>query len=117
MAALSEVGAGDVTGVEMVESPPLVRRADPHNLPFFDGVFDLVFSAHLDEALFPARFVAEMERTVRVRGVCVVVVEECGGEMEGILRMFKRSAFVSAKNVTLIGSRMTQIIMRNRKSN
>ncbi|RVW26809.1 hypothetical protein CK203_099740 [Vitis vinifera] len=50
--------------------------------------------AHLDEALFPARFVAEMERTVRVRGVCVVVVEECGGdEMRGILRMFKHSVF------------------------
>ncbi|KAL6330146.1 hypothetical protein AAG906_040066 [Vitis piasezkii] len=117
VAAVSEVGARDVTGVELVESPPLVSRADPHNLPFFDGAFDLVFSAHLDEALFPARFVAEMERTVRVRGVCVVVVEECGGdEMRGILRMFKHSVFVSAKNVTLIGLRMTQIIMRNRNS-
>lgn len=117
MAALSEVGINDATGVELVESPPLVSRADPHNLPFFDGAFDLVFSAHLDDALFPKRYVAEMERTIRAPGVCVVVVEECGGyEMRGILGMFKHSVLVSAKNVTVIGLRMTQIIMRNRNS-
>lgn len=103
----------DVTGVELVDSPPLVSRADPHNLPFFDGVFDLGFSAHLDQALFPSRYAAEMERTVRVGGVCLVAVEECGEEEVGeIGRLFRKSRFVSAQNFSLVGSRMTRIIFR-----
>ncbi|KAH7860417.1 hypothetical protein Vadar_013181 [Vaccinium darrowii] len=111
--ALKQIGVKDVTGVELVDSPPLVSRADPHNLPFFDGVFDLGFSAHLDQALFPSRYVAEMERTVRVGGVCVVAVEECGEEEVGeIGRLFRKSKFVSAQNFSLVGSRMTRIIFR-----
>ncbi|KAJ4824440.1 hypothetical protein Tsubulata_039807, partial [Turnera subulata] len=77
--ALHKLGVGDVTGVELVDSLPLVKRADPNHLPFFDGVFDLAFTRHFDVALFPLRFVSEMERTVRRGGVCVLVVEECGG--------------------------------------
>ncbi|KAA0045304.1 uncharacterized protein E6C27_scaffold316G00690 [Cucumis melo var. makuwa] len=50
--ALSHIGVHDVTGIELIDSPPLVSRADPHNLPFFDHVFDLAFTAHLAEALF-----------------------------------------------------------------
>ncbi|KAI7979934.1 hypothetical protein LOK49_Contig218G00006 [Camellia lanceoleosa] len=111
--ALKQIGVGDVTGVELVDSPPLVSRADPHNLPFFDGVFDLGFSAHLDEELFRERFAAEMERTVRVGGVCVVAVEECGKEeVKEVAKLFRKSRFVSAKNVTLTGSKMTRIILR-----
>ncbi|KAJ7981360.1 S-adenosyl-L-methionine-dependent methyltransferase-like protein [Quillaja saponaria] len=78
--ALSEMGLLDVTGIELVDSPPLVSRADPHNLPFFDDAFDLAFSGHLAEALFPSRFASEMERTVRPGGVCLLVVEECGDD-------------------------------------
>ncbi|KAG6738131.1 hypothetical protein POTOM_059690 [Populus tomentosa] len=111
--ALNNMGVSDVTGVEIVDSLPLVKRADPNNLPFFDGVFDLAFSAHLEEALFPLRFAGEMERTVRNGGVCVVVVEECGGvEVDAIVGLFRKSMFVGAENVTLIGMRMTRIIMR-----
>ncbi|KAA0025927.1 Methyltransferase type 11 [Cucumis melo var. makuwa] len=76
--ALSHMEVHDVTGVELIDSPPLVSRDDPHNLPFFDHVFDLAFTAHLAEALFPSRFVSEMERVVRPNGVYVIVVEECG---------------------------------------
>ncbi|MCL7043327.1 hypothetical protein MKW94_027359 [Papaver nudicaule] len=97
--ALNQLGVIDVTG------PPLVSRADPHNLPFFDGVFDLGFTAHLSEALFPCRFVYELERTIRPGGVVVLVVEE--------FFFFKKCDFVSARNVTLAGLRMTQILMRN----
>ncbi|MCL7022056.1 hypothetical protein MKW94_023612 [Papaver nudicaule] len=113
--ALNQLGVIDVTGVELVESPPLVSRADPHNLPFFDGVFDFGFTAHLTEALFPYRFVYELERTIRPGGVVVVVVEECDfDELGEIKRFFKKCDFVSARNVTLAGLKMTQIIMRNR---
>lgn len=110
--ALTELGVEDVTAVELVESPPLVSRADPHNLPFFDGIFDIGFGLYLDRALFPRRYVAQIERTVRNRGVCVVTVEECGtDEVEEIVKLFKKSRFVDAKNVILAGEKRTRIVM------
>lgn len=116
VAGLAQMGVVDVTGTELVDSPPLVSRADPHHLPFFDNVFDLAFTAHLAEALFPTRFVSEMERTVRPGGVCVVAVDECGdSEVGEIVGLFRNSSFVSAVNVTLTGLRMTRIIMRTQK--
>ncbi|TYJ95942.1 Methyltransferase type 11 [Cucumis melo var. makuwa] len=100
--ALSHMGVHDVTGVELIDSPPLVSRADPHNLPFFDHVFDLAFTAHLAEALFPSRFVSEMERDVRPNGVCVIVVKECGDyKVKEIVGLFMKSRFVNSINVTL----------------
>lgn len=111
--ALLDMGVADVTGVELVDSPPLVSRADPHNLPFFDGVFDLAFTAHLAEALFPSQFVSEMERTVRIGGMCVLVVEE-EEDLRDIISLFRKSQFISAENVILIGLKMTRIIMRIR---
>ncbi|KAB2613438.1 hypothetical protein D8674_035754 [Pyrus ussuriensis x Pyrus communis] len=111
--ALTQLGVADVTGIELLESPPLVSRADPHNLPYFDNVFDLGFSAHFAEALFPNRFAAEMERTVKAGGVCVVVVDECGDEeIREIVDLFRNSRFLGALNVTLTGLRMTRIIMK-----
>lgn len=107
------MGVIDVTGVELVDSPPLVSRADPHNLPYFDHVFDLAFTSHLTEALFPSRFVDEMERTVRPGGICVIVVEECvDREVKEIVGLFRKSRFDSSINVTLTGLRMTRIILR-----
>ncbi|MCI51064.1 S-adenosyl-L-methionine-dependent methyltransferases superfamily protein, partial [Trifolium medium] len=91
--------------------------ADPHNLPFFDDAFDLAFTARFDEALFPARFAAEMERVVRAGGVCFVLVGECDAyEVREVVRLFRNSRFVSSSNVNLIGIRMTSILMRTTKS-
>ncbi|KAL7142263.1 hypothetical protein ABFS83_08G112200 [Erythranthe nasuta] len=110
--ALTGLGVDDVTAVELVDSPPLVSRADPHNLPFFDGIFDLGFGVYLDRALFPGRYVAQIERTVRIGGVCVVTVEECGAdEVDEIVKLFKKSRFVDSKNVILAGERRTRIVM------
>jgi SAM-dependent methyltransferase len=117
VAALQRLGVDDVTGVELFDSPPLVSRADPHNLPFFDDAFDFAFTARFDEALFPARFAAEMERVVRDGGVCFVLVGECGAyEVKEIVRLFRNSRFVSSSNINLIGIRMTSILMRTTKS-
>ncbi|KAL6538236.1 hypothetical protein OROGR_012224 [Orobanche gracilis] len=111
--ALQEIGVEDVVGVELFDSPPLVSRSDPHNLPFFDGIFDLGLGLHLDRALFPARYVGQIERTVRIGGVCVVTVEECANhEVDEIVKLFKKSVFVGAKNVSLAGERRTRIAMR-----
>lgn len=110
--ALNNMGVNDVSGVELVESHPLVGRADPHNLPFSNKVFDLGFSPYLERALFPARYVEEMERTVRDGGACVVAVEECGGEeAEEVVKLFKKSKLLGVKNVTLGGERRTSILM------
>ncbi|XP_043695991.1 uncharacterized protein LOC122646489 isoform X2 [Telopea speciosissima] len=77
--ALSEMGVTDITGVELIDSPPL------------------------------------MERTVRRGGVCVLVVEQCSEEdLQEIKGMFQSSNFLGARNVTLFGLKMIQIIMRNR---
>ncbi|XP_057453500.1 uncharacterized protein LOC130745334 [Lotus japonicus] len=117
VAALSLLGVEDVTGVELLDSPPLVSRADPHNLPFFDEAFDLAFTARFDEALFPARFAAEMERVVRPGGACYVLVGECGiSEVMEVVRLFRNSKLVSSDKVTLSGMRMTSILMRTRQS-
>ncbi|KAK1393252.1 S-adenosyl-L-methionine-dependent methyltransferase-like protein [Heracleum sosnowskyi] len=96
--AFREVGVSEITAVEIVESVPLVSRADPHNLPFFDGVFDLGFSGVFDLALFPGRYAEEMERVVKVGGVCVVAVEECGEKVVkevGKLMLLVRNVFAS----------------------
>ncbi|KAD2393652.1 hypothetical protein R6Q59_012049 [Mikania micrantha] len=115
--SLNKIGLADVTGVELIDSPPLVSRADPHNLPFFDGVFDLGFSANLDQALFPSRYVRELERTVKVGGVIVVCVEMCGNDgVIEVLKLFRRSELLQARNVTLMGSKMTMIITKRSKS-
>ena len=74
MGADHEVVALSASSVELVDLPPLVNRANPHNLAFFDGMFNLTFSTQLDEALFPA----EMERTVGSAGSSIVVHEEVG---------------------------------------
>ncbi|XP_073005387.1 uncharacterized protein [Typha latifolia] len=116
VAALQESGVVDVTGVDLVDFPPLVKRADPHNLPFFDRVFDLGFSTGVEAALFPARFAAEMERTVRRGGVVVVAVQR-QFQAEGIKALFKRSSVLEVRNVTLEGSEMSLIIMRNNGKN
>lgn len=86
-------------------------------MPFFDGAFDFAFTAHFDEALFPARFAAEMERTVRPGGACLVLVEECGvGEAREVVGLFRYSKFAGSRNVTLNGMRMTSILLRTIKS-
>lgn len=111
--ALKFLGVEDVTGVELVDSLPLVKRADPNHLPFFDGVFDLAFSKHLDVALFPLRYAGEMERTVRKGGVCVVALQECGADVvDDVVGMFGRSKLVKADNVTLLGATVTRIVLR-----
>jgi hypothetical protein len=104
--ALRVAGVGDVTGVDLVDFPPLVRRADPHNLPFFDDAFDLVLSddpAALTGALFPSRFAAEIERTVR-RGGAIALAVDRHISLSIIATLFKKSRVVDVRNTTLNGS-------------
>ncbi|KAH9622857.1 hypothetical protein KSS87_012909 [Heliosperma pusillum] len=111
--ALRQIGVSDVTAIDLVDSPPLVSRADPYNLPFFDDAFDFAFSAQFDVVLFPARFVAEMERVVRVGGFCLLLVElSTHEELKEIVGLFKGGKLFSADNCTFSGSKMTEIVVR-----
>lgn len=115
--ALNQIGVSDVTAIDLVDSPPLVSRADPFNLPFFDDAFDFAFSAQFDVVLFPSRFVEEMERTVRVGGFCLLIVEECTHkEVKEIAGLFKRGELVDANNFTFGRSKMTRIVVRITRS-
>ncbi|KAJ3696056.1 hypothetical protein LUZ60_001433 [Juncus effusus] len=111
--ALQDSGVIDVTGVDLIDFPPLVKRADPHNLPYFDEVFDLGFSTGLAGALFPARFVSELERTVRKGGTVALAVDKKVAEVEKVVELFKGSSLLEVRNVSLDGSQMNLIIMKN----
>ncbi|WVZ99116.1 hypothetical protein U9M48_044463 [Paspalum notatum var. saurae] len=101
-------GTGDVTGVDLVDFRPLVRRADPHRLPFSDGAFDLVFSddpSAIPGTLFPSRLVAEAERAVRPGGVIALAVDR-EIETAAVAALFERSRVVYVKDVALDGSQV-----------
>ncbi|GAB2214999.1 hypothetical protein Droror1_Dr00019371 [Drosera rotundifolia] len=108
--AMNRFGIEDVIGIDVVESEPLVRRGDVMNLPFFDGVFDVVWTSGLEVVLWPVRFVREMER---VGGMCVLLVEERGEDgVREVVRLFRRGRLVEARSVVFEGARMTMIVVR-----
>lgn len=72
VAALRLVGVADAVGIDLVPAPPLVVAGDFHRQPFADGTFDFEFSNVFDHALYPDRFVGEIERTLKPGGVCVL---------------------------------------------
>uniref|UniRef100_A0ACD5W2U6 Uncharacterized protein n=1 Tax=Avena sativa TaxID=4498 RepID=A0ACD5W2U6_AVESA len=111
--ALRVAGVGDVTGVDLVDFPPLVRRADPHSLPFFDDAFDLVLSddpAALTGALFPSRFAAEIERTVR-RGGAIALAVDRHINLSLVASIFRKSRVVHVRNATFDGSAASVVIL------
>ncbi|RLM92819.1 hypothetical protein C2845_PM08G27760 [Panicum miliaceum] len=116
--AIHAAGVGDVTGVDLVDFPPLVRRADAHNLPFFDGAFDVVLSddpGAVTGALFPSRFAAEVERTVRRGGAIVIALDRRFG-FSTVARLFRKSRVVEVRNATLDGSLVNVIILRSNRT-
>ncbi|KAJ6897544.1 S-adenosyl-L-methionine-dependent methyltransferases superfamily protein [Populus alba x Populus x berolinensis] len=60
--------------MDLVPYPPLVVEGDFHRQPFDDGTFDFEFSNVFDHALFPDKFVGEIERTLKPGGICVLHV-------------------------------------------
>ncbi|KAL0539031.1 hypothetical protein IC582_023205 [Cucumis melo] len=72
--ALKKIGVSDSIGMDLVPYPPLVVEGDFHNQPFGNNSFDFEFSNVFDHALYPERFVAEIERTLKPGGICVLHV-------------------------------------------
>ncbi|KAK2648037.1 hypothetical protein Ddye_015526 [Dipteronia dyeriana] len=74
VAALKLVGLEDSVGIDLVPRPPLVVEGDFHAQPFDDETFDFEFSNVFDHALYPWKFVGEIQRTLKPGGVCVLHV-------------------------------------------
>ncbi|XP_048550689.1 uncharacterized protein LOC125530333 [Triticum urartu] len=113
--ALHAAGVSEVTGIDLVDFPPLVRRADPHRLPFSDGAFDLIFSddpAGISGALFPARVAAEAERAVRHGGAIALAVDR-QQDPAAVPALFRRSRVVDTRAVTLDGSQVRLLIFQS----
>ncbi|XP_008799980.3 uncharacterized protein LOC103714492 [Phoenix dactylifera] len=124
VAALRRVGVDDAVGVDLVPSPPLVVAGDFHAQPFPDSSFDFEFSNVFDHALYPDRFVAEIERTLRPGGVAVlhVALHRRGDKysandlfgVDGVLGLFKHSDLVHVSNVDGFGLD-TEVVLRKKK--
>ncbi|XP_075492983.1 uncharacterized protein LOC142530933 [Primulina tabacum] len=74
VAAMKRVGVNDSVGIDLVPYPPLVLKGDFHHQPFDDETFDFEFSNVFDHALYPWKFVGEIERTMKRGGICVLHV-------------------------------------------
>ncbi|XP_052182874.1 uncharacterized protein LOC127795312 [Diospyros lotus] len=126
VAALKRVGVPDSVGIDLVPRPPLVIKGDFHSQPFDDDTFDFEFSNVFDHALYPWKFVEEIERTLKPGGICVLHVSlnkradkysandlYSVGPLE---KLFKRSEMVEVRTVDGFGLD-TEVVFRKRKRN
>uniref|UniRef100_A0A0E0LQQ8 Methyltransferase type 11 domain-containing protein n=1 Tax=Oryza punctata TaxID=4537 RepID=A0A0E0LQQ8_ORYPU len=125
VAALRLVGVRDAVGIDLAPAPPLVVKGDFHAQPFANDTFDFEFSNVFDHALYPDRFVAEIERTLRPGGVAVlhVAVHRRGDkysandllDVQGLVGLFRRSEVVRISKVDAFGLD-TEVILRKKRS-
>lgn len=124
--ALKRIGVSDSIGIDLVPSPPLVIRGDFHKQPFGNGTFDFEFSNVFDHALFPEKFVGEIERTLKPGGVSVLHVALSRRadkysandlySVEPLKKLFKRSELVHVRTVDGFGLD-TEVVFRKKKGN
>ncbi|XP_022998507.1 uncharacterized protein LOC111493119 [Cucurbita maxima] len=122
--ALRKIGVSDSIGMDLVPYPPLVVEGDFHNQPFGNHTFDFEFSNVFDHALYPDRFVAEIERTLKPGGVCVLHVALSGHtdkysandlhSVKPLEALFRRSAVVRVGKIDGFGLD-TEVVFRKRR--
>ncbi|XP_057529027.1 uncharacterized protein LOC130807722 [Amaranthus tricolor] len=122
--ALRRVGVSDSIGIDLVPCPPLVIHGDFHHQPFPDDSFDFEFSNVFDHALYPEKYVGEIERTLKPGGVCVLHValssrsdKYSANDLSGVdplVKLFKRSELVRVKKVDGFGLD-TEVIFRKKE--
>lgn len=113
VAALKRVGVSDSVGIDLVPYPPLVIEGDFHSQPFDDGEFDFEFSNVFDHALYPEKFVSEIERTLKAGGVCVLHVSVSKRtdkysandlfSVDPLIKLFKKSEMVEERRIDGFG--------------
>jgi len=111
--ALRRINVVDSIGMDLVPHPPLVVEGDFHNQPFDNDTFDFEFSNVFDHALYPQKFVAEIERTLKPNGVCVLHVALSRRadkysandlySVEPLVELFKNSVLVHVRKVDGFG--------------
>ncbi|KAK7309493.1 hypothetical protein RJT34_06259 [Clitoria ternatea] len=111
--ALRRIGVVDSVGMDLVPYPPLVVKGDFHNQPFGNDTFDFEFSNVFDHALYPQQFVAEIERTLRPNGVCVLHVALSRRadkysandlySVQPLIELFKHSSLLHVRSVDGFG--------------
>ncbi|KAK8522545.1 hypothetical protein V6N13_115512 [Hibiscus sabdariffa] len=122
--ALKRVGVADAIGIDLVPFPPLVVKGDFHNQPFRNDTFDFEFSNVFDHALYPTKFVAEIERTLKPGGVCIlhVALSRRGDKysandlysIKPLSKLFRRSELVRVRKVDGFGLD-TEVVFRKKK--
>ncbi|XP_057480969.1 uncharacterized protein LOC130767922 [Actinidia eriantha] len=125
VAALKRVGVPDSVGMDLVPYPPLVIKGDFHSHPFNDETFDFEFSNVFDHALYPGKFVGEIERTLKPGGVCVLHVsiskradKYSANDLFSVgplVKLFARSEMVELRRVDGFGLD-TEVVFRKKKN-
>lgn len=120
---MRRIGVSDSVGIDLVAYPPLVLEGDFHRQPFTNESFDFEFSNVFDHALYPDKFVAEIERTLKPGGVCVLHValfrradKYSANDLYSIkplVQLFKRSELVHERKVDGFGLD-TEVAFRKR---
>ncbi|KAK8987701.1 hypothetical protein V6N11_027444 [Hibiscus sabdariffa] len=121
--ALRRVGVADAIGIDLVPFPPLVIKVDFHNQPFYNDTFDFEFSNVFDHALYPEKFVREIERTLKPNGVCILhVALSIRGDkysandlfsIKPLTELFRRSELVRVRKVDGFGLD-TEVLFRKK---
>nr|XP_043624103.1 uncharacterized protein LOC122595739 [Erigeron canadensis] len=123
--ALKRVGVWDSIGLDLVPYPPLVIEGDFHSQPFDDETFDFEFSNVFDHALYPEKFVGEIQRTLKAGGICVlhVAISRRSDKysandlysIEPLIKLFNGSNFVYSRKVDGFGLD-TEVVFRKKKA-
>ncbi|KAI3497642.1 hypothetical protein L1887_33094 [Cichorium endivia] len=123
--ALQRVGVSDSVGLDLVPYPPLVIQGDFHRQPFDDGTFDFEFSNVFDHALYPEKFVGEIQRTLKPGGICVLHVALSRRSdkysandlysVEPLIKLFNGSDLLYSRKVDGFGLD-TEVVFRKKKA-
>ena len=68
----------EAVGIDLVPCEPLVIEGDFHDLSFEDESFDFVFSNVFDHALYPDKFLQEINRVLSSTGVAILHLQTGG---------------------------------------
>ncbi|XP_071709335.1 uncharacterized protein [Rutidosis leptorrhynchoides] len=123
--ALKRVGVWDSIGLDLVPYPPLVIQGDFHSQPFDKETFDFEFSNVFDHALYPKKFVGEIQRTLKAGGICVlhVAVSRRSDKysandlfsLEPLIKLFNGSELIYSRKVDGFGLD-TEIVFRKKNT-
>ncbi|KAG6746105.1 hypothetical protein POTOM_050618 [Populus tomentosa] len=127
VAALKSIGVNDSIGIDLAPYPPLVVKGDFHAQPFMNGTFDFEFSNVFDHALYPWKFVGEIERTLKPGGVCVIHValsrradKYSANDLYSVgplVELFKDSKLVEVRKVDGFGLDTEVVFRKNKRRN